>query len=160
MYKIKLFFKRLKRVIDFLPIIWKGYDWDYRYAVDLFQYQLSRTANFLDSEKTYSADAKHNAQRLKMIIRLMEKVYEESYTFEGSEKLSEEFGPMNLEWEPQENNTYKLKGFRWEKAVDDAHNKSINEVYSVLLTQGQIKQERAHELLWKLISHNIRKFWD
>ena len=38
MRTIKQFFRRLKRTIDFLPIIWKGFDFDYRYAIELFQY--------------------------------------------------------------------------------------------------------------------------
>ena len=160
MYKIKLFFEKIKRVIDFLPIIWKGYDFDYRYSIDLFEYQLSRTAKFLESDDAYSVESKQNAERLKMIIRLMKKVYDEDYVFEGVDQLTKEYGTMELEWEPCDNKTYQLKGFRWEKAVDDAHNESINLIYSKLIKQGQAKHERAHELLWKLVAHNIRKFWD
>ena len=35
---MKRFVKRIKRVIDFLPMIWKGEDWDYYYSIELFQY--------------------------------------------------------------------------------------------------------------------------
>jgi len=36
--RIKQFIRRVKRTRDFLPMIWNGYDFDYRYAIDLFQY--------------------------------------------------------------------------------------------------------------------------
>jgi len=151
---------KIKRTIEFIPIIWKGYDFDYRSAVDLFEYQLSRTANFLESDKAYSVESKQNAKRLKMILRLLDKVYNEDYVFEYTDQLTQEYGTMQMEWDPNDDKTYTLKGFKWSKAVDDAHNESINKVYKILLEKGMRKQERAHQLLWKLIEHNIRKFWD
>ena len=151
---------KIKRTIDFIPIIWKGYDFDYRFAVDLFEYQLSRTANFLESDSAYSLESKQNAKRLKMILRLLDKVYNEDYVFEYTDQLKQEYGTMQMEWDPNDDATYTLKGFKWSKAVDDSHNESINKVYKILLEKGLFKQERAHQLLWKLIEHNIRKFWD
>ena len=159
-YSIKSFFNKLKRTIQFIPIIWKGYDFDYRSAVDLFEYQLSRTAKFLESDNAYSSESKQNAKRLKMILRLLDKVYNEDYVFEYTDQLRQEYGIMQMEWHPNADTTYTLKGFKWSKAVDDAHNESINKVYKILLEKGMRKQERAHQLLWKLIEHNIRKFWD
>ena len=50
MYLFKRKWRQIKRVIDFLPIIWKGYDWDYRYAVELFQHQLKRTADQIEKK--------------------------------------------------------------------------------------------------------------
>ena len=51
MWKIKRFIYRIKRVIEFIPVIWKGYDWDYGSAIDVFQYQLTRTVDYLESDK-------------------------------------------------------------------------------------------------------------
>ena len=44
-WRVKRFFRKLKRVWDFIPIIWKGDDYDYQYSIDLFKYQLDRTAD-------------------------------------------------------------------------------------------------------------------
>ena len=66
-------FRRLKRVWDFLPIIWKGYDFDYRHAVDLFKYQLERTADFMESDRAMTVDADIRAKRIRTAIELTEK---------------------------------------------------------------------------------------
>ena len=79
MRNIKWFFRRLKRVWDFLPIIWKGYDFDYTHAIDLFKYQLERTADLLESDKAYTLNAKLHAQKIRTAVRLMDKVYNEEY---------------------------------------------------------------------------------
>jgi len=76
---ITWFFRRLRRVWDFLPIIWGGYDFDYSHAIELFKYQLERTADLLESDEAYTLDSNLNAQKIRTAIRLMDKVYEEEW---------------------------------------------------------------------------------
>ena len=76
---MKRFFRRVKRVIDFLPIIYKGADWDYYYSIELFQYQLKRTADFLESDEANTMDAKATASRIRTAVELMDRVYNHYY---------------------------------------------------------------------------------
>ena len=78
-YWFKRKYRQIKRTLDFLPLIWKGYDWDYSYAIQLFQKQLERTATYLESDKAMTLDAKTNAQKIRTALRLMDIVYEERY---------------------------------------------------------------------------------
>ena len=81
-YWFKRKYRQIKRTLDFLPLIWKGYDWDYSYAIQLFQKQLERTATYLESDKAITLDAKTNAQKIRTALRLMDIVYEERYVDE------------------------------------------------------------------------------
>ena len=51
MWKIKRLIYRLKRLIEFITVIWRGYDWDYGSSIDIYKYQLTRTAEYLESDK-------------------------------------------------------------------------------------------------------------
>ena len=75
---MKRFFKKIKRVIDFFPIIWRGEDYDYAYAVQLFSYQLNRTADYIE-ERDFIVDAKDVANEIRTATTLLENVYEEKY---------------------------------------------------------------------------------
>ena len=86
---IRWFFRRLKRVWDFLPIIWKGYDFDYAHAINLFKYQLERTADFMESDKAMTVDADIRAKRIRTAIELLQKVYDEDYGCEYQTKMKE-----------------------------------------------------------------------
>ena len=86
---IRWFFRRLKRVWDFLPIIWKGYDFDYAHAINLFKYQLERTADFMESDKAMTVDADIRAKRIRTAIELLQKVYDEDYGCEYHTKMKE-----------------------------------------------------------------------
>lgn len=94
MYWVKRKIRQIKRVIDFLPLIWNGFDFDYRYATDLFRKQLERIADFLESDKAYTLSAKTNAQKIRTALRLMDIVYEERYMdefFDSNSKDREEY---------------------------------------------------------------------
>jgi hypothetical protein len=91
-------FKRFKRLFQFIPYIWRSHDYDYRYAIDLFSYQLKRTADFLESDRAFTVSADQNAKRIRTAIELLNKVYEEEYGCEYQDKLKELYGPDVLEW--------------------------------------------------------------
>jgi hypothetical protein len=166
---MKYFFRRkweqIQRVIDFLPIIWKGYDFDYRYSLELFQHQLKRQADFLESKRAMTVEAKNNAKRIRTAITLMKKVYDEDYGMEYMDKIDALYGKTHYDFVPTDNvkeygaGTYTLKIWN-ESAVNDEHQKEIDEVSHQMMIASNEKQEKAHRILWEFIAHNIRHWWD
>lgn len=157
-WPIKRTWRQVKRVWDFIPIIWDGADFDYRYAIDLFQYQLRRTANYLDSDNSWGEGASDRAKRIRMVNRLLDKVYSGEYSMEYQDKVKEKYGDdiLNMNFELQENGNYLVV---WE--YDKRDNKDeIKEYLQTELLKGMDKENRAHKLVWELIEHNIRNWWD
>ena len=71
-YWFKRKYRQIERTLSFLPLIWKGYDWDYRYAIDLFQHQLKRTEKSIRENGNHIGN--HNtASRIKTAVDLMQK---------------------------------------------------------------------------------------
>ena len=163
MQNIKHFFKRkyqqVERVIDFLPIIWKGFDFDYHYSLELFKKQLERQAKFLESNKACTVEAKQNASKIRTALRLMEKVYDDGYEMEWMDKLEEQFGTGVLEWEFEDTGDgltsyLKPKYENWDNAEE------INSTQNILVEKSRKKQKRAEKLLWEFIGHNIKHWWN
>ena len=165
MYWLKRKYQQIKRVIDFLPMIWKGYDFDYMYSIDLFKKQLERTATFLESKKTYSESAKINAQKIRTAIRLMDKVYNEEYSSEYMIQIDKLYGTTHYEFvdiggRNENGDSLTNLVLRNDNAVDEEHQKEINEVRYQMMIHYREKQDRAHKLLWDFIGHNIQRWWD
>jgi len=165
MYWIKRKYRQIKRVIDFLPLLWKGFDFDYMYAIELFKKQLERLADNLESSPV-GISAPINAQKIRTAIRLMDKVYEDEYSMEYMDTIDKMYGETHYDFveldekpeygvEPM----YRLK-LRNELAVDEKHQKEIDEVRHQMSIIGNDKQKRAHKLLWSYIEHNIQRWWD
>ena len=162
---LKQFIRRLKRTIDFLPIIWKGYDFDYRYAIELFQYQMERTADFMESEKSMTMDANIRASRIRTAVELLEKVYNDEYSSEWQDKLKNLYGENVIDWEFIEldvKSNYDgqpLYEIKWEYEKWD-NSEEVENVKQQLFKESKEKQQKAEKLVWEFISHNIRYWWD
>ena len=159
-YHVNRFFQKIKRVIDFFPIIWNGFDFDYRYALELFEYQLNRTADFLESDKAYTVKAKQNARRIRTITELMRKVYDEEYRMAHFDQMERFWGEIDTEWEDNNDGTFTFKGFKWQFAHTPEQQERAERQYSALAYDAEKKHQRAKKLLWKLIEHNLEHFWD
>jgi len=161
---IKHFFRRkyqqIQRVIDFLPIIWNGFDFDYIYSIELFKKQLERQAKFMESNKAYSDRAKQDASRIRTAISLIDKVYNGDYESEWINKIQEKYGEKVLDWDFEDTGMgdgtsfIKCKYEKWDNAEE------IRQVKYELIDRSRKKQKRAHKLLWNFIEHNIQYWWD
>jgi hypothetical protein len=157
-------FRRIKRVIGFLPIIWKGYDWDYRYAIELFQYQLKRTANEIE-KNGYHLHKANDVSRIRTAIDLMDKVYDEKYMLEYIEEIERKYGKSELEFKKLD--TLDENGDPYYEMVEVFKNNYTEEelliIYQekdALMWESRAKQKKAHKLLWSYIEHNIQGWWD
>lgn len=157
-YQVNKFFKRVKRIIRYTPVLWNSYDFDYSYAINLFKMKLEDIADLMESDKAWSVDSKHNASRIRMILRLMDKVYNEEYATYYQVQLERLYGPTVLDFKFKEltNNTTELiwEYETWQNAEE------VRVVQQNLSNICYQKQKRAHKLLWKLIEHNIQHWWD
>ena len=160
MKNMKQFFRKLKRVWQFLPHIWRGYDFDYIYSIDLFKYQLERTADFMESDKAMTVDANVRAKRIRTAIKLLNKVYDEDYGCEYQTKMKELYGSTILDFWFED--TGKGDGSSYLRQVWEFRDDSsdVEKVFDKLFKESQEKQKRAEKLVWEFISHNIRGWWD
>lgn len=167
--KIKYWFKRkwsqIKRVIDFLPLIWKGYDWDYGYAVELFKHQLKRIADHIGSDKAYALENKQTASRIRTAVELMQKVYDEEYGMEYFDIIEKKYGKANFDFietgeKDEKGEPYYRMELRYEKNYTEEELQLIEEERRQLVLECRDKQKRAHRVLWSYIEHNIQRWWD
>lgn len=135
LYEIKHFFGRIRNIIKWLPVIWKTYDWDYCYSIDVFKFHLKQIQKSLEDDASHEGD-KHHASRIKTIIELMDRVYEEYYLFEVLNEYEYQYGKIE---------------------VDALSSNWI--IFSEYCDRARQRQRRAHKLLWELVEHNIQGWW-
>ena len=76
MYKIKQFFKRIKNLIRWFPIIWKDQDWDDHYIFEILKFKLKNQAKYISYHNRHIS-AKRDAEIMMLCVRLIEKVQDE-----------------------------------------------------------------------------------
>ena len=159
-WRFKRIYHQTKRFIELAPVVWKGDDYDYQFAIELFATQLNRTADLLVNDSN-RIDGATQASKIRAATALLDKVYNKGYHQEVYDILERMYGQPEMRFEPiGGNDNYLFKGFWWENAVDEQHNDEINELLDSMLKQATEKHKRAEELVWKYINHNIKNWWD
>ena len=149
-------FRNLRR---WLPLVWNKYDFDYSYSIDMFKRALLDQAEFMESDRAHGVSAKDDAKRIRTVVRLMEKVYDDSYSLEYQDKLKELYGDDVLDFDFVDCEFNNLHELKW-SYKDRPNAEEIDKMHRELLKESQAKQERAEQLLWKLVAHNIRGWGD
>jgi hypothetical protein len=157
LWPFKRFYTGVKRLIEFTPIIWNSYDWDYVYSVDLFKFQLLRMADYFD-KYGHLENNRYNARRIRTICKLMDRTYNEYYIDSAYDSLMEKYGKEAFEFETVSDDNGKRT---FQQKYESYPNASeIEEERSKSFKIAIKKQEKAHKLLWKLIEHDIQRWWD
>lgn len=159
-YWFKRKYRQIKRVLDFLPIIWKGFDWDYNYAIELFKHQLIRTEKYMSSPNAMTVSANSRARRIKTAIELLDKVYDEEYGCEYQEQMKKIYGDNVLDYWFEDTGDDDGSSFLRYEYEKWNNREEVKQTKSRLFKQSKEKQIRAEKLVWKFISHNIRGWWD
>jgi hypothetical protein len=119
----------------------------------------------LESDKAMTLESKVTASRIRTSIELMSKVYDEEYGTEYINDIEFLYGKtknefVELEEKDEKGDSYYKMVRSNELAVDEKHQKEIDEVRHQMFLRSRDKQKRAHKLLWDFIEHNIQKWWD
>ena len=160
MKKLNSLWRRIKRLISYIPVIWKGYDFDYIYALELFLFQLERTANEIET-KGHLVNSDWVAGRIRTAIKLANLGFNEGYSQEVHNRFEEEFGPSKIISNGVEDSEDLYEITIWfEKAKFSQQNEEIHEDLQQELALAYIKEERARELFFKILHKDIRTWWD
>jgi hypothetical protein len=156
-------YRQIKNVIGWIPVVWNQFDFDFHYSLEVFKHQLLKQAQFMESKHAVCVGSRTSAEKIRMIVRLMDKVYNEDYAAEYQERLTNEFGKevLDFHFEKNNNSEYSTLRFKYETGLKYYYIKDkIKEKHDQYFMESQNKQNRAHQLLWKLIEFYIRGWWD
>ena len=153
MYWIKRKIRQIRKVIKYVPIIWNSFDFDYRYPIDIFKTQLEDLATFLESDRACTLNAKEKASRIRTATRLMTKVYDEDYGNEYQKVAEAKYGECEITFDKDPDSEYFIMGVSYDGKPET---EEMKEFISKQMDISNLKQEKAHRILWNFIAHNIR----
>ena len=159
MYWIKRKIWQIKNLIKWFPVIWNQYDFDESYAIEVFIFQLNKIADFLDSDKACTVSAKANASCIRKTTKLLQDVMDEKFAMEYQNNFKECYGEVKFKFESTDNP--KLNQLKWKfPTIDGMTEEELDKIYTKMFHESQAKQEKAHNLAWRLVANHIRGWWD
>lgn len=151
------FLKKLKRLIQFIPIIWEGNDYDYNTAVELFTFQLQRLSDYLSREEANTVSSHEHSKEIREVISTLKKIEDDYYVNKVYSELNNKFGKIEYIFERVDaSDQYELKASRdgkpLSKAESQERSKKLKKAYS--------QTEKLKEQVWSEIGKKIYTWWD
>lgn len=158
MWRIRLFLRRLLRLVEWLPVIWEGDDYDYNYSINVFKYQLERTAKYIKCNG-HLENGERVVLQIQTAVDLIDKTYNGGYIEQAEEEFTRQYGECEIQFHDYDEENFEMTMW-WSSAEDSEHNDQINEFYHAHMFAAHAKAERGKAILWKYINKNIETWWD
>lgn len=167
-YSIRNFFKSINNLIYWFPIIWKDRDWDSHYIWEILKHKLTKQANSIAKNNNHTR-AQYDAQKMRLCVRLIDKIQEEYYNMEYMDYHDIEmvFG------EPDERDRCELTFKTNSENYDDYLKKYPSSVRNVLKNykhepvKSRLVRDVAHynhmkakRVLFSILENRIEWWWD
>ena len=174
-------FKELKRSIKnlwkWLPIIWKDRDWDHFYIYQIIEFKLRKQANYISTMDRHTR-AQEDARDMLTCAELINKVKEGYYDGEYMDYHESEILFLDIEDKPDYSEikmntisedfdsyfkkypTWKKRAINYIKENQNGFTNDHNDRKLVAMIMGDLRQEKAKELVFKIISNKINSWWD
>jgi hypothetical protein len=176
-YYHKYFKQGIKNIWYWFPIIWKDRNWDDHYIFEVLKHKLKAQAKYIGDNDRHTR-AQLDAKRMRLCVKLIEKVQEEEYAMEymdyhkdrlwftdcedrpgsslwNSETISENFDKYFKKYPLVYKRVLKGEG---PFTLDGRDEEEIKKI--IAMNIAHINQQRAHKLLFKVMEKNILGWWD
>jgi len=156
----------LENIFYWFKIIWKDRSWDHDFIFVILKHKLKKQAKDL-RKYSHHVGAEYYAERIELCVRLIDKIESNFYELESLEfyKLKSWFEPIE---DQQGYSTWESKLV--EERIDEYFAK-YPRIYKQVTKKGYtdkvqiasrisyINQQRAIDLLFKVIANDIKKWW-
>lgn len=168
-YYPSIFLRGIRNLIEWFPIIWQDRDYDSQYLMDLMKFKIEKMYKHQDSMLTH-ASTQRNVEIMKTVVRLMDKVQDETYRHEYYDYIDSEFEFVKVEG--TDHFTFEEKISRddtqdyikkypltYKQITSDPLYKADDEKI-VPMIMGEIRHKKAKRLLFLLMERNFDKWWE
>jgi hypothetical protein len=164
------FLRGVKNLIEWFPIIWEDRDYDSQYLMDLMKFKIEKMYKYQDSLNSHTS-TQRNVEIMKTVVKLMDKVQEETYRHEYYDYIDSEFEFVKVEGTKY--STFEEKVTRddtqeyikkypltYRQITSDPLYKSDVDERIIPMIMGNIRHEKAKRLLYTLMERNVEKWWE
>lgn len=156
LYKIRNKFRDIRRFFKFGYIAYKheSMEWDYHGSMELFKEALLYLEPGI--RKGYAANREKTAKTMRIICHLIDRFNQNVNVERGTDLLDSMYGPADIDFVPADRPGFSCM-------VDTNPRRQSPEfkgIYRRMLKNDKDAEELEYQYMMKLITKNLRKFWD
>lgn len=149
-YPPKSWFKKIHKIIKYIPILWDDYDFDYSYIYKLLRFKLVRTYKAINEGFEVSKDKDKRLKPLARCIQLLENLIENNYNKKQMDLYHKKYPYVNDFVKDEKGNLVS------KPSKDSA--KKYQMLRRVMKEEGRLMNKDKREL-FDLMTIHIHSWW-
>jgi hypothetical protein len=162
-YPFRDFYRRVRNVFRWIPIIWKDRDYDDSYITEILIKKLEFTRDFYLSDKAYSAEAEKVAEEIQEAIDRLHMTRDswEFYEQPAHDIIEEKWGKTTFEFIPLEDRPgLNEMVSKTEKVVTPEDKEQYSEDFRKAMKTARKEYMKDKKEAYKFIAKHIDGWWD
>ncbi len=162
-YPFRDFYRRVRNVFRWIPIIWKDRDYDDSYITEILIKKLEFTRDFYLSDKAYSAEAEKVAEEIQEAIDRLHMTRDswEFYESPAHDIIEEKWGKTTFEFIPLEDRPgLNEMVSKTEKVVTPEDKEQYSEDFRAAMKTARKEYMKDKKEAYKFIAKHIDGWWD
>jgi hypothetical protein len=156
--KVKRFYYRLKKWIEWRPILWENYDFDAHTIYQLLRYKLERIYRCL--ENGHAIQEERDMKALRLAIKLAKRLEAGNYEDSFYDRHDKKWGELKTWFEPIPGSTNSYWRSSRPNAVTEQEKEQERKETRELYEAAQSKEAREKRWLFAIISKYDKVWWD
>ena len=152
-------FDRIKRIIDWIPTLWKLYDFDYSSIYRVLRKQLQRMEPVI--RDGYALRAEDTADQIHFTILLLDRLIACDYLSNALIPHKRKWGEIGeWIWGEEESRCVEWLGCNYEYADTEEKRLLAEEEFRQCGKHSDWAEERDKNLLFEYVAKHIKRWWD
>lgn len=153
-YGIRHFFKKIIRIIQWLPVLWKTEDWDHSYMTTIWAYSLKCLKKGCIDDGHHVV-TKGELKSFKTAIAILERISDTNkYTEAHMEAFYKRWGQPDYDFE---SSYFRNKT---EEALSDKQKIQYRKEFKAIMDMEQYLFKQDIDLLCKVLKKYLQRWWD
>ena len=157
---IRHFLNRVKRIIEWLPVLWDTHDWDHTYLTTIWAYSLKRS-KIACFDKGHHIVSKGRLRDINTALALLGRLNDDNkYTEKHMEYFYQKWGESDYTFDKIEGSNYSRLRNRTVEALTEEQKKQYQKEFKRIMSLEDYLFKQDMDLLCKVLKRNLRSLWD
>ena len=143
LWPFKVFYTRICRIISYLPVLWRVYDFDHTSALEVFRHQLTRIYASMETGHECEKSLNVKLRKLKILIECCDRL---------NNDFEEQAWDIHFEKFPRPTN--------WLDSLNAPRSPACKLDLKELLKYEKVRKAMYKRLFMKIFERNFESFWD
>ena len=151
-HKPRRVYESIKRVVAWLPIIWKDRDWDYSWLLHIIRYKLQRMEDSMRKHSHHSS-AERSANEIRTTKLTLDRLINDDYYRNASKTIKRELGNYTPFWGEDCLDT------KYERPLSSKQKKYYGTELRKAMRKCEYMRKQDTEFLFKYLQKHYEGWW-